>query len=366
MVIFVNATAASEIGGLKTIVDQFIDGIQHYDNENNYYIFVSPEYTYLSSEKLQNCHFIKVDAKATSKRLKWDYFGMKKWSKTHNVYPDKIVSLQNTGVRFNNVPQIIYLHTPIPFVKYNWSFFEKNERRLWFYKKIYPYFIKSTLNKNTLLVVQSNWLKEAVSKFFNISKDNVLVNIPSIHKDSDNMKEEPNRKCERERYFYPAADYKYKNHKIVIDALKLLKANNLSAFKNTEVVFTLDKNSYVYDLASNAGVLDNLKFVGKLDKVEMINMYQSSNAILFPSYIETFGLPLIEAAALGKTIYCSEETYAQEVIGEYEGVRFINPFIPRDWEKVFVEDYREYNPFNRNQLHESWRELFRRITHEAG
>jgi len=363
MVIFVNATAASEIGGLKTIVDQFIDSIHYYDTENDYYIFVSPKYTY--SKELPNCHFIRVDAKSTLKRIKWDYLGMKKWSERYNIYPDKIVSLQNTGVLFNNVQQIIYLHTPIPFVEYKWNLWKKNERRLWFYKKIYPYFIKSTLNKNTLLVVQSNWLKETVSNFFKISRDSVLVNVPSIHDNVDNIERSINEKHTKERYFYPAADYKYKNHEIIIEALRLLKVNNFSRYKSIEVVFTLDKNSYVNKLALNAGVLDKLVFIGKLDKSEMIKMYQSSNAILFPSYIETFGLPLIEAAAFGKSIYCSEERYAREVIGEYKGVKFINPFISKDWEKVFTEDYKEYAPFNRTQAYESWSELFGRIRHGA-
>lgn len=363
MNIFVNATAASQIGGLKTIVDQFIDSIQSYDSENNYYIFVSPQYTYL--KELKNCRFIKVDAKSSLKRLKWDYFGMRKWSKRHNIQPTKIVSLQNTGVLFNDVQQIIYLHTPIPFVKYKWSFFKKNERRLWFYKRIYPYFIRTTVNQNTLLVVQSKWLKETVSKFFNISKDNVIVNVPSVSEDyrsDDNPIEEEHIK---ERYFYPAADYKYKNHKTIIEALTLLKVNNINKYRNIEVIFTLDESSCVYEWALSAGILDSLTFVGQLDKAAMIRMYKSAHAILFPSYIETFGLPLIEAASFGKTIYCCEENYAREVIGGYAGVEFIDPFTPKHWERVFNENYQEYAPFSRNQIYESWPELFRRIKYET-
>ncbi|MED4013705.1 glycosyltransferase [Priestia aryabhattai] len=363
MIIFVNATAASEIGGLKTIVDQFIDSIKYYDNKNTYYIFVSPNYTY--SDKVLNCNFIEIEAKATLQRLKWDYFGMRKWAKFNSIFPDKIISLQNTGVLFNKVEQIIYLHTPIPFVKYNWNFFKKNERRLWFYKNIYPYFIKTTLNKNTSLVVQSNWLKSTVSAFLNISEKRVVVNVPTIHEESNTKNVFSNRSGDKNLYFYPAADYKYKNHDIIIDALKLLKKNNFNRYEDIEVIFTLDKKSHVYELAMNAGVVDKVTFTGKLDKKQMIHMYQISHAILFPSYVETFGLPLIEAAALGKTIYCSEEKYSHEVVGEYKGVKFIKPFEPEQWERAFSDDYQEHPVFKGNQSYESWKELFRRIKHET-
>ncbi|WP_427126730.1 glycosyltransferase [Priestia megaterium] len=362
MVIFVNATAASEIGGLKTIVDQFIDNISLYDAKNEYYIFISP--LYKPHNVPVNCKLIKKDAKKAFKRLYWDYFGMKNWSEKHNIIPQKIISLQNTGVFFKGVQQTIYLHTPIPFVSYNWSIFKNDERPLWFYKKIYPYFIRSTLSDNTNLIVQSNWLSDSVSKFFNISKERILVNMPSIYQYSNNSNKETDINSETELYFYPAADYKYKNHKIIIEALKLLKVNNDEKYKNVRVVFTLENTSSVYKLAKDQGVLDSISFIGKLNRAEMSEMYQVSKAILFPSYIETFGLPLIEAASFGKSIYCSEEEYSNEVIGSYKGVEFINPFEAKDWQNVFNYEYKEYEPFTHNQNYESWKELFGRINNE--
>lgn len=361
MIIFVNATAASEIGGLKTIVDQFIDGINYYDNKNKYYVFVNPQYNHYNEPS--NCQLIRINMKKPLKRLYWDYNGIKKWSIKNNLIPDKIISLQNTGVIFKNVEQIIYLHTPIPFVDYNWNFFKKDERRLWFYKYVYPYIIKTTLNEKTIFVVQSNWLKKRVSKFFNIPQDRLIVNVPSIFEEITEKNSTKLAENTSDLYFYPAADYKYKNHKIIIEALKLLKKNNTSRYSKIKIIFTLEKNSNIYKLALNAGVSDRVLFIGKLDKIEMGKMYQKSKAILFPSYIETFGLPLIEAASFGKTIYCSREEYSKEVISEYEGVKFLNPFDVSEWEKIFSEDYRWHNTYTNNQNFESWSEFFRRINY---
>ena len=52
-------------------------------------------------------------------------------------------------------------------------------------------------------------------------------------------------------------------------------------------------------------------------------MYKLIDALVFPSTIETFGLPLIEAASMGKPIIASDLDYAREVLGQYKGVSFV-------------------------------------------
>ncbi|MGR3766034.1 glycosyltransferase [Rossellomorea sp. NS-SX7] len=359
MRIFVNATAATHEGGLKSIVDQFVNGIPENDTDNEYYIFINPKYK--QTNKPFNCKFIEIEAKSALKRIYWDLFGMKRWSSKNNVKPDKILSLQNTGVNFDNIQQYIYLHTPLPFVRFNWNILSKKERGLWFYKHLYPYFIKSSIKGNTFLIVQSTWLKEEVCKYFNINPSRVLINIPSY--DINNLRnlKEP-KKTQEKLFFYPAADYKYKNHEIIINALSLLKNRNPKKYKEIKVAFTLTRNSYVYRLASKAGVLDKVEFLGLLDKTEMYSFYSSSNAVLFPSYIETFGLPLIEAASFGKQIYCTSEKYADEVIGEYIGVKFIDAFDTEAWMKILEEPTNYYKPYKNDNQVDSWSDLFRRMT----
>lgn len=360
MKIFVNATAATGVGGLKTIVDEFISSIYSHDSINEYYIFVNPHYS--SREKPDNCYFIKIDAKKMYKRLYWDYFGMKIWSKNNGIKPDKIISLQNTGVLFKGIEQIIYLHTSLPFVNFNWNILKQNERALWFYKNVYIYFIKFTINQNTFIVVQGKWLKDKVSESLKISKDRIMVCVPcgNNHMKLNNINTDFSDNNE-EIYFYPAADYKYKNHMILIEALRILKNEHHKIYSRIKVVFTIDKNSYVYNLALKFGVEDKVSFVGKLDYKEMEQVYRKSKAVLFPSYIETLGLPLIEAALYGKSIYCSKEDFSKEVIGQYEGVEFIDTFNVNKWVETFLDEYKTYRGYNNNQYFESWPEFFNKI-----
>jgi glycosyltransferase involved in cell wall biosynthesis len=359
MRIFVNATAATHEGGLKTIVDQFVNGIPANDTENEYYIFINPLYNPIL--KPENCNFIQINAKSSLKRIYWDLYGMKRWSIKNSVIPDKILSLQNTGVNFDSIEQYIYLHTPLPFVRFNWNIFRKQERNLWIYKHLYPYFIKNSIKDNTFLIVQSAWLKKEVCNYFKIDSSKVIINVPSYNLCYSQNLKTPN-KTQEKLFFYPAADYKYKNHETIINALSLLKKRNSKEYNRIKVAFTLTQDSYVYKLALKAGVADNVEFLGLLDKTKMNSMYSKSIALLFPSYIETFGLPLIEAASFGKQIYCARENYADDVIGEYIGVKFINAFDTETWMKILVEPIKYYEPYKNKKQVESWPDLFRRMT----
>lgn len=52
------------------------------------------------------------------------------------------------------------------------------------------------------------------------------------------------------------------------------------------------------------------------------------SALIFPSYIETVGLPLVEAMSVGAVILAADCEYAHEVLDGYENAFFFDPFKP--------------------------------------
>jgi glycosyltransferase involved in cell wall biosynthesis len=85
--------------------------------------------------------------------------------------------------------------------------------------------------------------------------------------------------------------------------------------------------------------------------------------MLFPSYIETFGLPLIEAGNFGMPILAADMNYAREVIGDYEGVKFLNYKDSKLWAENIVDLYNKrikYKPYSIN-YETSWKDFFELI-----
>jgi glycosyltransferase involved in cell wall biosynthesis len=75
------------------------------------------------------------------------------------------------------------------------------------------------------------------------------------------------------------------------------------------------------ELAETLGVGDAVQFMGHLDSDALADLYQKCNVFVFPSTIETFGNPLLEAMSVGAPIACSDSAAMPEVIGA-AGLKF--------------------------------------------
>lgn len=126
-------------------------------------------------------------------------------------------------------------------------------------------------------------------------------------------------------FFYPASGIDFKNHKAIVDAcLKLQEAG----IENFRVIFTLkgDENGNVRQLDKK--VKDHglpIEFIGSISRQEVFDCY-SKSVLVFPSYIETVGLPLFEAKRHRAPIIASDCAFSHEVLEGYDIVRFFNPF----------------------------------------
>lgn len=360
--IFINATA-TQPGGGYTILLQFLKAYSENPLPNaKIYVFnsidignnISP---YITSVDIPRLSYIK--------RIFWDWKGMKNWSDKNNIKPDLILSFQNTGVRFAGVPQVIYLHQPLPFVQHQWNLFKKEERTMWMYKNIYPIFIGLTLFKDTNVIVQTNWMKKAfLEKFKNFDTKRVYIFSPEINiadiEGLNNVSTNSHHQQNKFTFFYPASNYIYKNHIEIIKAFAAIKSEN----KNWNALchFTIPIEGLSVEAQKLIEINDlhsNFVFLGPLPLQEVYNHYKKIDALIFPSYIETFGLPLIEGAAFGLPILAADEPYAKEVLSEYKNVRYATVKKTNEWEKMITEvmKLKKTNPQKLSLSRQSWPDM---------
>ena len=368
--IFVNATAPTE-GGALTILKQFLEGISIYSNKNiYYYIFCS-----LDELKVYENKNIKIINNLKGKkwldRIRWDLWGLKNWSKEKNIKADLIISFQNTGVYYcKDVKQLIYLHQPIPFFQsIKWNFLKKDEKTLWFYKNIYKKIIKYSLKDNSYIVVQTKWMKNAVIEQFNWNPKKISVIKPNVK--NIVIEKVPKIDFDNNKFhiFYPSNTAKYKNHELIVKALKYIKDNKQEIYNNLIIHFTFDRNlsnnrnTVLINLIKDLQVDKQIKYEGKIPYDRVLSFYKSCDLIVFSSYIETFGLPLIEAASFGMPILAADMDYAREVIGDYEGVKFIDYKDAKLWAENIIDLYNKgikYKPYN-VKYKTSWKDIFKLI-----
>lgn len=87
---------------------------------------------------------------------------------------------------------------------------------------------------------------------------------------------------------------------------------------------TLNANGSPYERELAAVAKDfrlPVKFIGFLSREEVFDWY-SKSILLFPSYIESFPLPLREARLTGAPILASDMPFSREILHNYEKSKF--------------------------------------------
>ena len=344
--IVVNATALDRSGALS-ILKQFIENIP---SDKYQWLIFTPDNVDLSSDK-ENVRLEPIPGvKPMLKRLFWDAFGLNKWLKKHDIIPIAAISLQNTGFRVTNkIPRFIYYHQPLPFYPNEWNPLDPIQRTFWFYKNIYPFFVRLFMNNETEIFVQLEFIKKGFISKFHHPKDKVSVFTPTVN--SLFPENSDAGVTEKMTLIYPAMPHFYKNHKVIEEALK-------NTSRDVEIVFTIPTDD---DRISDK----RISKVGMQPQENIWKMYRSCDALLFPSYIETFGLPLLEAAMTGMPIIAADLPYAREVLDGYDGVTYVEYDNSIAWANAInkLKKGERFTPVDISSR-PSWPELFSAIVKE--
>jgi glycosyltransferase involved in cell wall biosynthesis len=71
----------------------------------------------------------------------------------------------------------------------------------------------------------------------------------------------------------------------------------------------------LHALADELGVADDIVWVGGVPLAETVDFYRSADVFVYPSFNETFGLPILEAMACGCPVVTSNTTAMPETAG---------------------------------------------------
>lgn len=338
-IVIVNNPAAKTSGAL-TILNEFLKKISSLKCQNKFYIFVTlKELEKYQTEKVK---IIVLPNQGIIERIRWDNYKLKKYLKENKIEPDIFISLQNTGVNLpKKILQIIYYHQLLPLIDFKWSLLKKTERQFWIYKHIYPFFISQYLGRSYRVIIQTNWVKKLFNERFKYPLENMIVIKPVIKlPDNNKIKKIKNKKF---RIFYPATPLIYKNHKIILEALKLLKDEKKSFIDEIECVFTFSKgeNFELDKIIEEYNLKENMKLIGEIPYEKVLEYYRNSNLLVFPSKIETLGLPLLEASYLNLDILAADLAYSREALENYKKVDFLDSNNSKNWANKIKEKYLE-------------------------
>ena len=295
---------AAESGGALSILIDFYRKAES-DVENQYYFVVSiPELENTENISVIRCPWVK---KSWFHRLYMD-----NWVSKHIIYKyhiNKIISLQNHTLTNCQAMQCVYVHNALPYSDYRFRLID--QPYLWFYQNVIGRYTAHSLKRADEIIVQTKWMKRKI--MLETGKDK---NIRVEPVESTLFSDQVLLHTWSNVFFYPATAFAFKNHQVIIDASKLLSKEKI---KDYEIVFTISGDENEYSRRIKKQIADNslpIKLVGHLNKNNMASYYQRS-CLVFSSFIETVGLPLLEAKKFNAPIIAADCDYAHEAINEY-------------------------------------------------
>ncbi len=128
----------------------------------------------------------------------------------------------------------------------------------------------------------------------------------------------PDKKVERRNYMLAVSDiYVQKNLHTLIQALVLVR-NSFPDIHLKVAGKAIDKG-YLQEINHSIQINeigDSIEFIGEQSAEELLEYYRQCKMFVFPSTVETFGNPLVEAMACGAPVLSSNSAAMPEILGD--------------------------------------------------
>jgi glycosyltransferase involved in cell wall biosynthesis len=282
--------------------------------------------------------------------------------------PDLWISLHDITPNVIAKRRVVYCHNPAPFyypsvndILFDWKFIV--------FVLLYKYVYKFRIKDNYAVIVQQNWIK---NKLFKLTGHiNIIVSRPSLELSSKVHYDKKSYQDHKTKFifFYPAFPRVFKNFEVVCEAFK--KLPDIVRDK-CELRITINgkENAYAKYLYSKYKDTCGIKFLGALNLTDMSIQYAESSALLFPSKLETWGLPISEAKQVGLPMLIADLPYARETAGDYDKVEFIDPVNANQWSNKMSEVtsinyvWGVSKQMNDRKVVNTWAELLYKLTYD--
>jgi len=314
-------------GGALEIFRTVLSKIVRFYPEAKVYAFVHDKRLFKEISGVIYRQFPKWSTRAIG-CLFYDYIYF--WFVSKKLKPDLWFSLNDRTPVVEAKKRVLYCH--------NLSFFYKGALTYFILQPSFAFQLvlqrisyHFNFSKNDVVVVQQQHVRDLFFKRFKSKA--IVVSNPEFFHESVSLSPETT-KTGKVIFFYPALPRFFKNFEVIIKAVKHLEKKYVDC--PFEVWITLDGtenfySKYIHYLGKDCC---SIRWLGHLPKARIDELYNSVHFLLFPSVLESWGLPISEAKNLGIPILVSDLPYAKETVGTYAKTFFLNPHQPEVWAKA--------------------------------
>jgi glycosyltransferase involved in cell wall biosynthesis/SAM-dependent methyltransferase len=317
----------NETSGIQTAVIALLDQLQRLDTSNEYLLFEARDSAY----KVYNNKWKKILLPRHGlSGIVWLYLVLPWYLRRYKIdvlWEPKILCplLFFRKIRvFTTIYDLTFLHYP--------ETMTVKDRAL--YRFLFPLSAK----RSSAVLTDSEYIKRDFENSYRSVKTPVIA-VP-LGKPDWSVPADYSYRQRKEFLFFAGNLEPRKNLINAIKALEILRAQGITIELQIASPSSW-QSSGILDYLSRSPVRDSIKLLGYLPVEVLKEKYLTCKALLYPSFYEGFGLPVLEALAMDCPVLTSKNTVMQEIAGE--SAVYFDPFDPLDIAEkirlVYSEDF---------------------------
>lgn len=295
------------------------------------------------------------------KRLWCEYVTMYRISK--ELAPVYLwLSLHDTTPRVKAERQVVYCQTSFPFYQWSWRDF-RFDYKIPLFACFTRFAYRINVHSNRFLIVQQEWLRKGLSNMLGVNREKFIVAPPQR-----NLQEVTPDDIQKEcfLFFYASTPDCHKNFETLCEAARLLEKEIGDGIFKVVLTVKGDENKYASWLKQQWGKVASVEFAGFMNKNRLYGYYHAADCLVFPSKVETWGLPITEFMQTEKPMLLADLPYAYETAAGSKRTVFFpatNAVALKDeMKRVLFGDYSKLKEQSKKELEfpsaYSWKALF--------
>ena len=181
----------------------------------------------------------------------------------------------------------------------------------------YRYVIRTAVKKSKRIIAVSEYTRQDIIRAFKVPKDKIVVTYEAAElPHAQAMPVDFEKRGINKPYFlYVGNAYPHKNLEMLLRVFAELRSEGLDA-----QLVLVGKADYFYDrlreVARTLKLQKDVIFYGYATDEELPTLYRNARAYVFPSLLEGFGLPPLEAMRHGSPVVASKASCLPEILGD--------------------------------------------------
>lgn len=228
----------------------------------------------------------------------WTWTGLVKRLYLGQPRPDILFSPSHYGPAFSPIPFVISI-MDLGFLRWPEQFTKKDYFQL-------KYWTKRSVKKAAKIITISEFSKKDIAATYGVDINKISVIYPGVYTDKIKIKS----KQDKDYFIYVGTLKPSKNVKRLIRAFNKLDKKDLK-------LMIVGKKGWLYEdifkLVRKLKLQERIVFTGFVTEKEKQQLIANAQALVLPSLWEGFGIPVLEAMAVGTLVVCSRVASLAEV-----------------------------------------------------